>query len=1361
VAEPEQPPRRRGDRRQGVDRRQVDQGPPPGIPERRKGERRRAERRRPGRVRRWIVRPVVWFLLLVVVLLAAALWYLYRPAVQRQMLARLIPRVEAYLGRDVSVGQLRYSLFPLWLELRDVRVAGPRPGDLPILTVRRIYAQAELRSLRQQVLRLREVQAEGVVAYVDRFLDGTDNWPRPHRDGGPATRKPWELDITSFTVTDSVLRFRDEAVPMDLDAQHIRVALLGMGGTDLQGRAVAEAVTVRLPRAHPYTAAVAGKIAVHRDGMEIVSARATSPEATVSGRGLVRWRGEKRVDLKINGSVAADVFQRLGYIEDQVDGWFQVDGSVGWKPGVWGFRGQARASRLRALDWELTGVEASVVGDRNAVWADVDRARYAGGGVTGWVEVTLPNRASKERGEPGRDVRRTRLQLRLDGIDAEKFLDDSHIPVGDLAARIGGTLDYRFAETDWRHGQGVGDMRLTADPRQGHGLAVAGGVPLVIDRGVVSSQAVRLFAPGQEVTGAARYELPSETGSIDYHVQSSDLGPLAQALPVSPAADGGAPLWLPTQGAGELSGTLLLAPHATSTDLHLSLTDAVARGISADRAEGSVTLSGDAVEAMRLELAKGGGAALIAGRVEYAKGSPWNVDLDVAGWPVEAAQPWLEFDLPATGPFTGSVTLGGAGKSSRGEIAGEVAPGTLFTVPVDRLRTRMVWDDAALRLEQLAASAPAGEATLEGTMAFPGHELQMTLAASSLDAGKPPLGDLLGGVRGALSFAGTIEGTLDQPAIRGDVVGERLELAGRRLGEDGRAALHVDWSGSELQADGSLLGLAKLSGGGAFDLERADLAFAVEVDELGGLAGFAPAGAPEVRGSAAGELRIAGPLTAPEVALRLDRLETTVAGTPLVAQRPVRLRLAGLDRGGRLYFDSFYLGTPDGESEVVVAGSLGLAADAPLDLRLQGVIENQWLKPILPGFELSGSSDVLATVKGTPEAPKVNGQAALRPGVQLTSEALPEPITDVRGVALFYPDRLVVDRFLGEMGGGTLQATGTLEWPRPDQPTSARFQVALRQVTMRYPEGWLSRGDADLVWTIAGDEQTIRGQALLDRALYLRDVDVGLVPLLQKFFRKQRQEVAVADEKLGDVQLNLQVRAPGTVRIKNNLADLKGTAELTVRGSLAGPILFGRVEAEPGGRLVYAENDYRIERATLTFANPYRVEPLLDLVATTRVSSYDVRLALFGNLERLNATFSSDPPLPDLEVLSLLLSGAPGRLEDELSQLRTPQTTENSAAEALLLGQAASAITQRVGNLFGFDALRIEPLSRGGESVSSARVTVGKRISRRVYLTYSYDPSSTGGQRFQVQWEVGSGLSVLLTQEQNSYAVDVLWEHRF
>jgi translocation and assembly module TamB len=403
----------------------------------------------------------------------------------------------------------------------------------------------------------------------------------------------------------------------------------------------------------------------------------------------------------------------------------------------------------------------------------------------------------------------------------------------------------------------------------------------------------------------------------------------------------------------------------------------------------------------------------------------------------------------------------------------------------------------------------------------------------------------------------------------------------------------------------------------------------------------------------------------------------------------------------------------------------------------------------------------LATLRGTPSAPRVSGQAAVRRGARLTSEALPLPITDLEAVLLFYPERLVVDTLTGEIGGGALRASGQLAWPREGTAADARFQIAVRGATLRWPEDWQLRGDGDLVWTLEGEQQLLRGVVGLDRALYLRDVEVGMVQLLQRFFRRQREEVGSAAAGADDVQLNLQVAAPGTVRIRNNLADLRATAELTVRGSLARPLLFGEVEAEAGGRLVYADNEYRVERATLTFANRYRLEPLLDLEATTRVANYDVRLTMVGSLERLQASFASDPPLPELEVLSLLLSGSPARLGEELTQLDRDAESGGSAAEGLLIGQAASIVTSRVSNLFGFDAFRIEPLSRSGESVSSARVTVGKRLSSSVYLTYSYDPSSTGGQRFQVEWEVSEGLLVLLTQEQDSYAVDLLWERRF
>jgi len=144
----------------------------------------------------------------------------------------------------------------------------------------------------------------------------------------------------------------------------------------------------------------------------------------------------------------------------------------------------------------------------------------------------------------------------------------------------------------------------------------------------------------------------------------------------------------------------------------------------------------------------------------------------------------------------------------------------------------------------------------------------------------------------------------------------------------------------------------------------------------------------------------------------------------------------------------------------------------------------------------------------------------------------------------------------------------------------------------------------------------------------------------------------------------------------------------------------------------------------------------------------------------LNANFSSDPPLPDLEVLSLLLSGSPSRLTTETTDLRN-QEGAASAAEGLLLGQAASLLTKRVGSLFGFDAFRIQPFASSGGNFSATRVTVGKRLSKDVYVTYSLDPSSTEDQRLQVEWQVNPGFLVLLSQDGNSYTVDLLWERRF
>jgi translocation and assembly module TamB len=85
----------------------------------------------------------------------------------------------------------------------------------------------------------------------------------------------------------------------------------------------------------------------------------------------------------------------------------------------------------------------------------------------------------------------------------------------------------------------------------------------------------------------------------------------------------------------------------------------------------------------------------------------------------------------------------------------------------------------------------------------------------------------------------------------------------------------------------------------------------------------------------------------------------------------------------------------------------------------------------------------------------------------------------------------------------------------------------------------------------------------------------------------------------------------------------------------------------------------------------------------------------------------------------------------------------------------------RVGKLFGFDQVRVEPLT-SGDAVSSARVTVGKRLSRRLFVTYSLDPTSTAQEILQAEWRLSDQLVLVLTQNGNeSFSVEARWESRF
>src|SRR5437016_9723995 len=64
------------------------------------------------------------------------------------------------------------------------------------------------------------------------------------------------------------------------------------------------------------------------------------------------------------------------------------------------------------------------------------------------------------------------------------------------------------------------------------------------------------------------------------------------------------------------------------------------------------------------------------------------------------------------------------------------------------------------------------------------------------------------------------------------------------------------------------------------------------------------------------------------------------------------------------------------------------------------------------------------------------------------------------------------------------------------------------------------------------------------------------------------------------------------------------------------------------GNMTFAVNRYRVTRGDLNFANPFRLDPVLNVEATTTIQQYEITLNFNGPASKLTLAYRSDPPLP-------------------------------------------------------------------------------------------------------------------------------------
>ena len=355
-----------------------------------------------------------------------------------------------------------------------------------------------------------------------------------------------------------------------------------------------------------------------------------------------------------------------------------------------------------------------------------------------------------------------------------------------------------------------------------------------------------------------------------------------------------------------------------------------------------------------------------------------------------------------------------------------------------------------------------------------------------------------------------------------------------------------------------------------------------------------------------------------------------------------------------------------------------------------------------------------------------------------SSGDLPVGLQNGNGVLNLTKDRLNISKFQGQVGGGTLSASGGIAY-RP----GVQFDLGLAASGVRvlYPTGMREGVDANLRLAGTTDNATLGGQVDL--------TDLSFTPAFDlNNFISQFSGGVSAPPTPGFSQnllLNVSLRSANNINLVSRTLSVAGSANLQLRGTAAQPVILGRVNLNSGDIILNGDR-FVLNGGTIEFVNPSETEPVVNLALNTTIQQYNISMRFNGPVDQLRTNYSSDPSLPSADIVNLLAFGSTTE-----ANAANPSTPANQAAESLIASQVSSQVTSRVSKVAGISQLSINPVLAGGTSQGppGANVTIQQRVTGNLFVTFSSNVASTQNQTIQGQYQLSPRVALSATRDQS------------
>ena len=1301
----------------------------------------------------------------------ALVWVAQSDWLRERVRLEVVTEAEKVTGGKVELSGFRWDWHSMTIEADRLVVHGTEPaGTAPLLAVYRVLAQLRIVSFFSQTVAIESITAQAPAAHLIVSPGGATNLPAPKVTGGkPGLQSLLDLKIGRFDVLDGVFQVDADAhsprrIPWSARGENLAVHL----DYDSGGHKYAGTISLDPLQIFSGSLNLSASATLERDRILIANAKidAGDSELTLSqaqisnlASPVITAEYTGRLTCKSGfftcpaGSAANIELKGHGRYVSPSD--YQSSGSL---------KGTGSSGKLRNVPFSAVFDAAPGLVALHSI-----RGTVAGGAIAAEATVRDFNLLAARGNIEHFDLRQTAA------LETKQPLP--------YDGRISGPFELTGRLDELRRGRVDVKSKLKIEP-SGNGPAARGEVAVHYNG---AKSTVDLGDSWLELP-YSRVEVSGTLGaSLKVKAQSSDFADLLPAIAAFTADQPPAIAFASATFDGSIAGALQnprITGHASAQDLKFE-------GQTFEALSGDVALAAETASVRNATLSFGdvraqgsGSIALNNWKAAPSSALAGSVDLRNADMSkVLTMAGHKELDL--TGTVSGSGTISGTLAMPRVSADVTLSHGAVDRQPFDSITGRIQMADrntqtltglfvsGPKRVNISARFAEAGTQFPDGTLEFNLTSNTMPLNQIALVRARQP--DIHGfgefHADGALRIGHDAKHQVqfDLVTMNADASANSLELEGRILGDarftaqtkDGVLQTHFESNAAQamirgegtvkLQGDYPAIAHVTFSNVGLY----AVAALIVKQEDAHNL---------NFDGEAQGEASLSGPALTPALwtaTVEIPKLQLrplpgsdfakSLPKFALANDGPLRASLAN----NQLRIDSAHFKAP--ETDLTVDGGVAFTADSPLNLRVRGDVNLALARTFDKDLTTSGALNLNATVRGKWNSPDIGGRAILR-NAEFRYTDFSNGLTNANAEIAFNGTRATIQSFSAESGGGKVEATGFASLAGG----SANFRVEAKahEVRVRYPEGVSSVSDAALNLSGTLERSEVSGQIMVRRVSINPRSDAATIlastaaPL---------QAPAARTGITSNMNLDVRIQTAPDVALQTNVAQsLQADASLTLRGTAANPALLGRINITQG-EIVFFGNKYAINQGSVSFFNPAKIDPILNIDLETKARGVSVVITVAGPMNGLNVSYRSDPPLQFSDIVALLATGrAPTDPTLAVRDTGQAQGFQQLGASALLGQAIASPVAGRLERFFGVSRLKIDPQLTGVTGSPEARLTIEQQITPEILFTYITDVSSTSTQLIRAEWSFNKNWSAILIREENGYvALDFAYKKRF